>query len=77
MGFLLWLSLLSELYRMQYPWITLSKITWQIKLDCLECLLGVVEDSILNQNRQVSSMSTLNLCLETSLVNVYLTVVNM
>lgn len=40
MGFLFWLSLLSELYGMQYPWITLSKITWQIKLDCFAYLAG-------------------------------------
>lgn len=62
MQVLYWLSQLSELYRMLYPWITLSKITWQMEVDCFAYLALVlhiyfticVQISLVNVNVYVS-----------------------
>lgn len=60
MGVLYWLSQLSELYRMLYPWITLSKITWQMEVDCF-AYLALVSGKL---------HIYFTICLQISLVNV-------
>jgi len=60
MGILYWHNLLSEFYRPLYPWITLSKITWMAYLACVSGKLSIYFD----------------ICLQISLVNVYVRVVN-